>query len=149
MITVRVNTNHPELDDQLSQALNETTMKQHAADSAKGAVLEELNGMRTYLLSSKPGRSIAMFLYCKVADDMALLMEAFSSGLLKSIIERVLNRLIASLSKPHCALEVTLKLDDDEVLLIEEFTGIDGQWIISGKNNSCRLYTHSMRNFLK
>lgn len=124
-----MNTNHPELDNPLSILLNETKVKEYAADSAsKGAVLEELNGMRSFLLSSKPGKSIEIFLYCKTTDDMELLMKAFNSGRLKSIIERILYRLMFSLpNKPQESLEVALRLDDEEVLLIEEFTGIDGE----------------------
>lgn len=127
-MTLHVNTNYPEHDDQLSQSINETRVKEYAADSAsKGGVFEELNGISILLLSSKPGKSIEIILYCESTDNMVLLIEAYNSGRLKSMMERIFNRLMSDLpNKPYGPLEVELGFDDEDVLLIEEFTGIDG-----------------------
>jgi len=79
VVAVHVNTNHPVLDTPLSQSLNENIVKECAA-ATKGNVFEKLNGINCHLISSKPGKSIVIFLYCKTTDDMAMFVKASTQG---------------------------------------------------------------------
>lgn len=52
--------------------------------------------------------------------------EVLTSGRLRYMLERLLHRLIKTLKTETVgSLDVRLRLDDEEILIIEEITGVD------------------------
>lgn len=126
-----MNTNQPELDDELSQRFNDVIVHEdnrEDRDYSSEGIFSELHINSIRPVASKPGHSIIVFLYCKTVDDMIEFTDVLKSGQLTSMLERALQRLLMVLDRKSVgSLDVTLTLDNEEILLIEEITGVNGQ----------------------
>lgn len=159
VIPVHVNTTRPELEEGLSESLNTSLINQPMSETAvkeiqmnefldetaakeiqmnesldetaaKEILIPHLNGLT--IVGAIPGHSIVIFLYCKTTDNMVTFTQLFNSGELKTKLENILNRLLARIEpKSTERLEARLRLDDEDILEIEEITGIEGRYSFS------------------
>lgn len=144
VIAVHVNTTRPDSDEEISELLNATLMKESMAETRvkeiqlnegivetadKQIIIPQLNGLT--IVGATPGHSIIILVYCKTTEKMITFTQLFNSRELHTFLENMLNRLYA-LIKPRRTdrLETHVRLDEEEILAIEEATGIEGRFSV-------------------
>src|SRR6218665_1237576 len=129
VLELHAETNHPELDEDLSQRFN-TVVIEEANKPSEESILASTNGYGLHLLAAKPDQSILFFIYCRTTDDVANLMRLYEKKTLKVMIKNILNRLlnqIGNMSTISSPLVADMRLDDRNILLIQKFTGFHGK----------------------
>lgn len=120
MPVVHVNTTRPDLDADLSDAFNNGVI-------AEPQLFSELVEIQLHPITSRPGHSIEIFIYCQNEQHMETFIEVFISGQLETHLCNILNRLLLKIKPNAERLEITISIDIEEVLAIEEYTGIEGK----------------------
>lgn len=144
-MAVHVNTTRPDLDDQMARSINAALMKKSIYETkvnriqtfelmAEEIVREILrpyrNGLR--IVGAKPGHSIVILVYCKTTDNVMTFARLFNSGELQTKLEDLINRTFARI-EPNSTerLKLNIRLDNEDILEIEEITGIEGRYSFS------------------
>lgn len=120
----------------MRKSIDETAAKEiqtiEAMDetAVKDIQIPHINGLR--VVGATPGHSIVILVYCKTTDNLVTFTQVFNSGELQTKLENILNRLFARIEpKSTEILKSSIRLDDEDILEIEDITGIEGQFPFS------------------
>lgn len=87
----------------------------------------QLKVLNLEVVATESKHSIMVYTYCKTPDDMKKYVKLLNSGQLQTIFENILNQLVKILERESFQpIEVAVTLDDEQKMLIQEFTGLDG-----------------------
>ena len=123
IVSVHVNTSHPEQDEKLSESLKLTDV-----NSNQSCELLKLEQMGIHKVASRPDQSIMVFFYVNNSEAVLSLLKIIKNGELKKIMEDVLNNIATDIALTV----VSIRLDPDEENLCYEFVK---ERIISGDVN--------------
>lgn len=126
VIPVHISTTLSALDEPLSESISTALMNESMDETApKEIQIPHMNGLR--IAGATPGNSIVVLVYCKTIDNVVTFTQLFNSGEMQTRLEDFLNRLLAQL-KPIGAkiLRPRIRLNKEDILKIEEITGIQG-----------------------
>lgn len=142
VIPVHLNTTRPDLDEPISESINTAVMNESMDETAameieinesmdetvaKEIHLPQLNGIR--IVGATPGHSIVVLIYCKTIDNMVTFTRLFNSGELHTKLEKLLNHMFTRIEpKSTERLKSSIRLDNEDILEIEEITGIEGRY---------------------
>lgn len=125
IIAVDVSTSRPDLDVRLSESLNALTAQQPK-------LFSKLNHNNISAVASKPENGIKVFIYCFEMEDMKTFIELFNGGRLAERLNEVLNELLSNIEPANAkVLETTTSINEDEISVIETFTGQRGEHFYS------------------
>lgn len=127
MATLHINNNRCDLDASLSLAFNGVITNRTNDDGEIRDLLAEINRLGLNPVIAQPGQSIVIFMYCKTVFSAVKFMIDFNSGRLQYLLESIFNRLLLTIDPHHTEeLHSRISLEDEEIVTLEEFTGIEG-----------------------
>ena len=131
VIPVHISTTRSDLDEPLSESINTALMNESMDETVpKQIKIPHMNGLR--IAGATPGSSIVVLVYCKTIDNVVTFTQLFSSGEMQTRLEDFLNRLLAQLQLNRAkGLRSSIRLNKEDILKIEEITGIQGQFSIT------------------
>src|SRR6218665_3303397 len=147
VIPVHVNTTRPDLDKHIAESIN-VTLVNESMDETAVKEIQMPNGL--HIVGSTYGRSIVIFIYCKTIDNVVTFTQVFNSGELQAKLEDILNRLFARIEpKSTQRLKSSIRLDDADILEIEEITGIEGRYLFSLRNSIFLTLRYSKHSYIQ
>lgn len=115
------------MDGPLSFAFNDLIRNKIASDADINNLLAEVNGFNLDLVTTIPGQSIVIFIYCKTVQNAVKFTQIFNSGHLQYLLHDILSRLLLTIEPGNTKeLDSRISLEDEEIICLQEFTGIEG-----------------------
>lgn len=115
------------MDGPLSFAFNDLIRNKITSDADINNLLAEVNGFNLDLVTTIPGQSIVIFIYCKTVQNAVKFTQIFNSGHLQYLLHDILSRLLLTIEPGNTKeLDSRISLEDEEIICLQEFTGIEG-----------------------
>lgn len=131
VVSAHVNTTRPDKEDDLSKLLNDCIVdpKSYEANRDLHNYMNELNGFGIPIVAAQPKSSIMVHTYCKTPEDMKNYVKLLNSGHLQTVFENIFNQLLKQLEGENFQpLQAAVTLEEEDKMLIQEFTGLDGKY---------------------
>lgn len=117
---VHLETSRSELDAELSQAINNPQQR--------GCLFDGLHSHGIHLVRCRPDHSILVYFFCKTPQHMVQFTKHFDSDDLTFEMTDILNRLLKIIKpKEKEELKVNLRLEEEDVIRVQVFTGLESK----------------------
>lgn len=141
MLAVHVNNGRPDYDEPLSRKLNDIIKSTITDGIDTRDSLADMNRLGVESVAAVSGESIVIFVYCKTPQNAVAFMKLFKSGRFQYIFGCILNRLLLTIEPRDVErLDSRFSLEDDDIICLEDFTGIEGI--------TCRIHVLKLASLL-